>query len=373
MSGRRRLMGLVRKETLEILRDPSSLSIAFVLPAMLLFLFGYGVSLDAKHVRVALVVENPTEATASLTGSFVSSEYFDPVFTNHRRPAEHALLAGEVQGVVVVRDDFGRRLYDSAGPAPIQVIVDGTDGNTGRLIIGYTKSIWQQWLTLRARNEGRDLGEPVRLEQRIWFNPEVRSRNFLVPGLVAIIMTLTGALLTSLLVAREYDRGTIEALLVTPARISDILIGKLIPTFALGIASMALSVVMAIWLFDVPFRGSFWILLVVSSLFMLAALGLGLLISSVAKNQFVAGQISIMVSFLPAFMLSNFIFALSSTPGWVQAISYVVAARYFIDILKTLFLAGDVWSVILPNAAALLLMAALFLFLSRLLTRRHLE
>lgn len=368
----KRLQGLVIKETRQILRDPSSIGIAFVLPTILLFLFGYGVSLDAKHVQVALVVEQTTEATTSFTASFMGSEYFEPLLLPQRQTAEKALLAGKVQGMVVLRENFAEQIHKKEG-APIQVIVDGTDANTGRQILGYVRRVWRDWLELHARNQGLTFQQPVNQEFRIWFNPEVRSQNFLVPGLIAIIMTLTGALLTSLLVAREYDRGTIEALMVTPATADELLLGKLIPTFFLGMGGMALSLAMGVGLFEVPFRGSLWVLFFTAALFMFATLGMGLLISTLAKDQFVAGQIAIMVTFLPAFLLSGFIFNLASTPAWIQAVSYLIAARYFIEILKTLFLVGNVWGIILPNGAALFLMASVLLTLSRILTHKRLE
>ena len=201
----------------------------------------------------------------------------------------------------------------------------------------------------------------------------MRSRDFLVPGLIAIIMTLIGALLTALVVAREWERGTMEALMVTPVRVSEILLGKLIPYFVLGMGGMTLSTVMAIWLFGVPFRGSFVVLAATSALFMLVALGMGLLISTLARNQFVAGQVAIIVTFLPAFILSGFIFDITSMPPIVQALTHVVAARYFVSILQSLFLAGDVWSVILTNSAALALMAVFFLGLTWRKTRKELD
>ncbi len=194
-----------------------------------------------------------------------------------------------------------------------------------------------------------------------------------MPGLVAVIMTLIGALLTAMVMAREWERGTMEALLVTPAAMREILIGKLVPYFILGMGGMALSVAMAVWLFGVPLRGSLLVLFGASSLFLLAALGMGLLISMLAKNQFVAGQVAIIVTFLPAFILSGFIFDIGSMPAVVRAITHVVAARYFVSILQTVFLAGNVWSVILPNALALAVMAVIFLGLTRRLSRKRLE
>jgi drug efflux transport system permease protein len=367
-----RLRGLIWKETLQILRDPSSIAIAFVLPAILLLLFGYGVSLDAEHVPVAVVIENPTDQTASFTASLVNSRYFAATIMRDRRAAEDALIAGDVDAVVLLQSDFSRRIWSSAG-APIQVIVSGTDANTARIIGGYMDGVWQTWLAQRALDEGRTLAPPVVADQRVWFNAEVRSRNFLIPGLIAIIMTLIGALLTAMVVAREWERGTMEALLVTPVRVGELLVGKLVPYFLLGMGGMILSTAMAVWVFGVPFRGSFVVLSVVSALFMLAALGMGLLISTLARSQFVAGQIAIIVAFLPAFILSGFIFDIASMPAVVQLITHIVPARYFVASLQTLFLAGTVWPVVLTNGAALLLMAAVFLALTRRKTRKSLD
>ncbi len=367
-----RLRGLIRKETFQIVRDPSSILIGFVLPVVLLLLFGYGVSLDARHVPVALVIENPTADTTSFVASLAGSEYFAPLAVPHRPAAERALAEGRVQGIVVLGSNFTRQL-SSAGGAPIQLIVNGTDANTARIIGGYVEGAWQKWLELAALDAGRALAPAVVIEQRVWFNPEVSSRNFLVPGLMAIIMTLIGTLLTALVVAREWERGTLEALMVTPVRIGEILLGKLIPYFGLGMGGMAASTVMAIWVFGVPFRGAFLVLLLVSTLFMLAALGLGLLISTVTKNQFAAGQVSIIVAFLPAFMLSGFLFDIASMPMVVRGLTHVVPARYFVSSVQTLFLAGNIWPIVATDMAALAVMAVLFLGLTRRKTRKSLE
>ncbi len=367
-----RLKGLMRKEFLQILRDPSSIAIAFLLPVALLLLFGYGVSLDAEHVPLALVVEEPSADTASLTGAFQRSRYFNPVITLDMNEAVEALKMRRVDGIVHLRGNFARDLRSSGG-AFIQVTVNGVDANNARQISGYVNGVWAKWLEQSARVRGEPLNLPVQIEQRVWFNSELRSRDFLVPGLIAVIMTLIGALLTALVMAREWERGTMEALLVTPAAMREILLGKLIPYFILGTGGMSLSVAMAVWLFDVPLRGSLWVLFGASSLFLLAALGMGLLISAVSKNQFVAGQIAIIVTFLPAFILSGFIFDISSMPWLVRIITHLMAARYFVSILQTVFLAGDVWSVILPNALALVVMAAFFLGMTRRKSRKRLE
>jgi ABC-2 type transport system permease protein len=367
-----RLRGLIRKEFHQVLRDPSSIAIAFLLPVMLLLIFGYGVSLDAEHVPLALVVEMPSEETSSLTGRFQQSRYFAPVQMRDLREAEAALRAGRVEAIVHLRSDFARQLHTPEG-APVQLIVNGVDANTAQLVLGYVQGVWQRWLTQQAQVNGGALKTPLKVESRIWFNSELRSRDFLVPGLIAIIMTLIGALLTALVMAREWERGTMEALMVTPVTMSEVLLGKLLPYYLMGMGGMALSVAMAVWLFHVPLRGSLWILFATSSLFLLAALGMGLLISTVTKNQFVAGQVAIITTYLPAFILSGFIFDIGSMPSVVQGITHIVAARYFVAILQTLFLAGNVWSVILPNTLALALMAAFFLGLSRQKMRKRLE
>jgi drug efflux transport system permease protein len=214
---------------------------------------------------------------------------------------------------------------------------------------------------------------PVQMEQRVWFNSELRSRNFLVPGLIAVIMTLIGALLTAMVMSREWERGTMEALLVTPLSMREVILGKLIPYFLLGMGGLVMSVIMALFLFEVPLRGSLWLLFAASALFLVTALGMGLLISTVARSQFVAGQVALITTFLPAFLLSGFIFDIGSMPPVVQGITHIVAARYYIAILQSVFLAGNVWSVILPNALGLLVLASIFFGLTLRNARKRLE
>ncbi len=367
-----RMNGLIRKEFLQILRDPSSIAIAFLMPFFLLLLFGYGVSLDAEHVPVALVVEAPDPETASLAGSFMASRYFSPTVYSRMSEAITAMNERRADAIVHLRSDFGRMIYSSGG-APIQVIIEGSDANTGRLVSGYIEGTVQIWLAQQARFKGQSLQAPVDMRPRIWFNSEVRSQNFLVPGLIAVIMTLIGALLTSMVVAREWERGTMEALAVTPVTMTEILLGKLIPYFILGMGGMILAVSMAYFLFEVPLRGSLWLLIATSALFLLVALGMGLLISIIARNQFVAGQVAIIVTFLPAFILSGFIFDIASMPVGVQVITHLIAARYYVAILQTIFLAGDIWSVIVPNTMALFVMAVFFLGVSRRKARKRLD
>ncbi len=367
-----RLKGLVRKETLQIIRDPSSIALAFVLPIILLFLFGYGVSLDARNIPLGIVVEQPDAATQSLSGSFEQSYYFSPHYFQTIQQAETALKFHQIQGIIWLKQNFARQLF-SHTQAVIGVRVNGVDSNQANLTLGYIQGTWQDWLYRYARVQGVKLNIPIEAEPRVWFNPAVSSRMFLIPGVVAIIMTIIGSLLTAMVVAREWDRGTMEALLVTPLSNIEFIAGKIIPYFVLGMGSLAATVILAIWLFDVPFIGSVGILLVTGALFMLVSLAVGLLISVLSKNQFVAGQVAIVISFLPAFILSGFVFDIHSMPAAIQVITHIVPARYFVAILQSLFLAGNIWPIILTNTAELLILLLIFSRLVAKKTRKRLE
>ncbi len=367
-----RLLGLVRKESLQIIRDPSSIGIAFFLPVLLLLIFGYGVSLDARDIGLAVVVDAPDPLAMSLVSGFKRSEYFAPVTIPSIQEAEEAMMRRQVDAIVWLREDFSRDLL-ARGGAPVGVIINGVDANKARLIEGYIGGVWQQWLARISDARGLDFRIPVRVKFRIWFNPAVRSRDYLVPGLIAVIMTLIGAMLTSMVVAREWERGTMEALMVTPVSIYEILLGKIIPYFILGMGGMALSVVMAIFLFAVPLHGSLPALFAASALFMLTTIAMGLLISTVADSQFVAGQMAIVVTFLPAFILSGFIFDIGSMPVVIRAVTRIVPATYFVAILQSIFLAGDIWSIFFVNCGWLAVMCAVLLFIIRKKSHKRLR
>lgn len=367
-----RLRGMIRKEWLQVMRDPSSIAIAFFLPLLLLLIFGYGVSLDAKNIRIGLVIEQPDGPSLSFAGGFEHSPYFAPISLPSIQEAEIALRQSKIDGIVWLRHTFGRDYLRKDAP-PIGVFVNGVDANTARLIEGYVQGIWFGWLEQQAERAGKQLRSPVQLEQRIWFNPQVRSTDFLVPGILAVIMTLIGALLTALVIAREWERGTMESLLVTRISVVEILLGKLIPYFILGMGGLLLSLAMAHTLFHVPIRGSLWLLLAVSALFLWVALGMGFFISTLFKSQFVAALVAMVSTFLPAFILSGFIFDIRSMPAVIQGLTHLIAARYYVAILQTLFLVGDVWSVILPNAAALVAMGLFFHGLVYRKSRKTLE
>ncbi len=373
---RTRLRALLVKEWLQIIRDPSSIALAFFIPIIMLLLFGYGISLDPKELPVAFVMDKPDPTSSTLLARFRHSDYFNPMPMTSFAEAQQLLLARKVDAVIRLQADFTRRLM-TGGQAPVQLIVNGVDSNRALQILGYVTMTWQKWLasTSKTLPGTQSLGPVglVDLQQRIWFNEAIRSENFLVPGLMAIIMTLIGTLLTAMVMAREWERGTMEALLVTPVSRLEIVLGKLIPYFLLGMGGLVLCIVMAVFLFNVPFRGSLVLLLFLGGVFMTGTLGLGLFISSTAKNQFVAGQIALLAAFLPSFFLSGFIFELASTPQFIQVLSYIVPAKYFVNIVQTLFLAGNVTSVLLPNLAGMAILALVFMTLAFRKTRKSLE
>jgi len=366
----RRLWSLVRKEARQVIRDPSSIAIGIVLPVILILLFGYGLSLDVTHAPVAVVLEDPSPDARDLAAAFQLSTYFDAQLLPSMPRARELMLARKVDAILRIRPDFSRQL--SLGEAEVQVLVHGTDANHARIIQTYAQGAVGQWAAQRSAEGKQVLLGPVTVQNRLWFNEANESRYFLVPGLIVLIMTLIGAFLTSLVVAREWERGTMEALFVTPVRPDEILLGKTIPYFALGMIGLVLCLLGAKFLFHVPFRGSVTLLAAVSMLYLLVALAIGLLISSTVKSQFVASQIALLVTFLPAVMLSGFLFDLRSMPALVRVITYILPARYYVALLQTIFLAGDIWAVILPDAAVLAGMTTLFFVLTRRATQKKL-
>jgi ABC-2 type transport system permease protein len=367
----RRIWSLVRKETHQIGRDPSSIATGVVLPVILILLFGYGISLDVQNVPVAVVLEDPTPQSTDLAGRFQLSPYFDVKILTSMRQAEQLMLARKVDGIVRIRPDFARQRM--LREAQVQILVHGTDANKARIIQTYAQGAVAEALAGQGAEGQAAVGGPVVMRDRLWFNAANDSHYFLVPGLVVLVMTLIGALLTAMVMAREWERGTLESLFVTPVQIDEVLLGKTIPYFALGMVGLSLCLLAARFLFGIPVRGSIWVLGAGSMLYLLVALGVGLLISTATKSQFVASQVTVLVSFLPAFMLSGFLFDLRSMPVAVRALTMILPARYYVAVLQTAFLAGDVWSVIVPNMVVMAVMAAALLGLARFITRKRLD
>ncbi|MDE2303280.1 MAG: ABC transporter permease [Sphingomonadales bacterium] len=368
----RRLRALLAKELTQILRDPSTFLIALVLPLLLLFLFGYAVSLDTSRTRIALVLEDSGAAAQSLAQAYENSRYFDVALLRASAPAKELMVEDRSRGIVVIPQDFSRRLARGTAPV-VQVITDGSQPNTAGFVAAYAKGVLGDWAAARRPALARALAGTVTARPRFWYNPGLESRNFLVPGAIAIVMTMIGTLLTALVVAREWERGTMEAMIATPMTMAEFVLSKVVPYFLLALAAMAMCTVLAVTLFGVPFRGSVLALALVSSAFLLPALGLGLFVSTVTRNQFVASQIALLASFLPTFLLSGFLYEISSMPAWIRAITFLVPARYLIPPLQTIFLVGDVWPMFWRDSAIMAGFGVGFFMLSLRATRRSLD
>jgi ABC-2 type transport system permease protein len=367
----RRVAALVRKEGRQVVRDPSSIAIGIVLPVILILLFGYGLSLDMKDIRVALVLDDRSAEATELAAGFQMSRYFITTYVSSMEQARELMLNRKADAILHVQSDFSRRL--ALGNAEVQLLVHGSDANRARIIQAYSEAALGAYLgRKRAAGEPGSAG-PINVQSQLWFNSANESRWFLVPGLIVLVMTLIGAMLTALVMAREWEHGTLEALFVTPVRPDEILLGKTIPYFILGMIGFALCVAAAKFLFHVPLRGSIWVLTGASMLYLLVALGIGLVISALVRSQFVASQVAILVTFLPAMMLSGFLFDLRSMPAPLRLLTYALPARYYVALLQTMFLAGDVWPVILPNTAVLGVMAVVLAIVTRGVTRKRLE
>lgn len=369
----RRLIALCRKESYQIVRDPSSIVIAFVLPVVLLFIFGYGVNLDSARIQIGVLSEDSAPEAAAFVTTLAGSPYFEVHQATRRADLAEWLTEGRIRGFVVLQPDFGARLDRPGATAPIEVVTDGSEPNTANFVGGYLQGAWATWNDQRRIDRGGTRGPSIEVVSRYWFNPAAISRNFIVPGSIAIIMTIIGALLTSLVVAREWERGTMEALLSTPMRRAEFLTSKTLPYFVLGLASMLICLVVAVWVFKVPFRGSLPMLLLLTSFFLGSSLGLGLLLSTVTRNQFTSAQAALQVAFLPATMLSGFIFEIASMPVPIQAVTYLFSARYFVNALQTLFQAGFVGRLLFQDLLLLAIAAVIFLGATAVKTRQRLD
>lgn len=368
----RRLRALTVKETRQLLRDKSNLMVGLFLPVVLILVFGYGLSFDIKNAPVALVSDDTSPTAQDVLAGFYLSPYFSVTPLRSMVEAQRLMRAGKVEAIVYLQSDFSRRL--AARDATIQVLVNAVDANRARVLEGFALGAIGQWSMKRAAaGDGGIMPAPaVRLETRLWFNEANTSTHFLVPGLIVLIMTLNGALLTSLVMAREWERGTLESLFVTPMNTGELIASKLIPYFGVGLAGLTMCLLAGKFLFFVPIRGSLLLIVLISMLYLLVSLSLGLLISAATKNQFLASQVALITSFLPALMLSGFIFDLRSVPAVVRAIGTVLPPTYYVEALQTLFLAGNVSGLLIKDCAVLLLAAVVLLVLIRINTRKQL-
>jgi len=367
----RRIRALTLKEARQILRDPSSIAIGIVFPLMMILLFGYGLSLDVSRVAIAVVDEDASADSAALIGTFQLSPYFEVTVLHSMTEAKTLVLNRRVDGAVLIPSDFTRRSH--SGEAELQIIVNGTDANQARIIQAYAQGPVAQWSAAQAGSGASFSVGPVIAVDRMWFNESNDSHYFLVPGLIVLVMTIIGAFLTAMVVAREWERGTLEALFVTPMQAGEFLISKFLPYFGLGMIGFVLCLLAAKFLFHVPLRGSLSLLCLASMIYLLVALGIGLLVSTLVKSQFLASQLAMLLTFLPAMMLSGFLYDLRSMPAFIRGITYILPARYAVALMQTLYLAGNVGSVVWPNLAVLAAMAAALMVFTRIATRKQLS
>ena len=369
----RRLRALCWKETLQMFRDPSSNLIAFALPMLLMFVFGFGINLDTPTLKIGLYNEASGTEADGFAAALSGTPSLDIARYQSREAMARDMTDSKIRGFIVIPADFSRRMKAEADTAPIQVVADGSEPNTAQFVSSHVGGVWQVWMMQRAEDRGEEMDREIALEPRYWFNPSAKSRNFLIPGSITVIMTVIGALLTSLVVAREWERGTMEALLASPVTRAELLLSKILPYYALGMLSLLLCVASARWLLGVPFRGSVLALCVVGTFFLLSVLGIGLAISTATRNQFNAAQAALNAAFLPATMLSGFIYEISSMPSFLRGVTHIVPARYFVSAIQTLFQLPTDWKHLMPDILLLVASAAFFLGITAKLTKRRME
>ncbi len=340
-----RLKAIARKEFLQIGRDPRSLALAVSIPILLLFLFGYALTLDVDRIPTVVYDQDRTPRSRDFIDHFLRSKYFQfQASARNYADLQQMLDSGQALMGLVIPANFSRDV-ELNHLATIQVLLDGTDANTATIAGGYASAITllysQELLQSKIKRLGvGKISPPIEPRIRIWFNPDLESKNFIVPGLIAVIMAILSAILTSGTGAREWERGSMEQLISTPVRHGELILGKLIPYFAIGILDLALSVAMGKFLFDVPLRGNGLLLFALASLFLLGAISQGMVVSILAKNQLMSSQISIILSYLPTFILSGFIYPIANMPQVIQWITYIVPGRYFVAVLKGIYLKG---------------------------------
>lgn len=367
---RRRLFAIAYKETLQVIRDPRSLAVALLMPLLQMVLLGYGVSLDIRRVPLCIYDQDNSQVSRELVQRFTASGWFTNAVTLHSDAAiRDALDRGICVGALVIPVSFARTMT-TTGSAPVQTVFDATDTNTSNVAIGYAQGIvagitsdferrWAAMHGFAPSNVGR-----VDLEPRVWFNEGLDSRNFIIPGVVAIILALVGAQLTSLTVSREWERGTMEQLISTPVTALEVMIGKLVPYFMIGLFDAAFCLCAAIFWFGIPLRGSVGTLVVTTALFTLVVLGIGYLMSVRIKSQLGASQIALILTMLPTTLLSGYTFPIDQMPAALRAATLVVYARYYITILRAVFLKGSSLLDVAAPVLALVIYAAVIIWLA---------
>ena len=365
-----RVKAVARKETIHVLRDPLSLAMAFAVPLFLLIIFGYAITFDVRDIDMVVLDRDQSSMSRALVTALRESSYFSLVgFVQRESELDQALDEGRARIAIIVPAGFGR---DSARgrSAPLGAFIDGSDANTATITQAYLSGIVSRFA---ERVGGQHQRQPFEVRTRVWYNAELRSRNFIIPGLIAVIMGIIVALLTSLTVSREWERGTMEQLIATPIRTTELIIGKLAPYFFIGLIDTIACVVMGTQLFQVPLRGSIILLLVIAGIFLAGGLCMGILISIISRNQLLSSQMALLSTFLPSFLLSGFIFSIANMPRPLQLVTMIVPARYFVKALKGLFLKGVPFSMLLGETALLMAFGAVFFFLANRRFQKRVE
>ncbi|MCR5224721.1 MAG: ABC transporter permease [Alphaproteobacteria bacterium] len=352
------LWALVKKEFLQIIRDPSSIIISFVLPLISVLIFMYGINMDSVKVTFGIKNDDYSAEVAHLVNAFGGSKYIDSIVSDDMNDLTQKLVRSEIKGIVSIPNDFSKKL-EMGQTADLMVISDGSEVNTANYLQNYVMQISNQWLATGkyAYSMSPMIVTPV---IRTWYNQNLNGYFFILPGSIAVTMTLIGILLTALVIAREWERGTMESLLSTRVSKMQIVFGKYIPYFCLGMLSTIFNLILCIGVFQVPFRGNYIVLLFVSGLFLFSSMGIGLLISSKLKNQFLASQVSLGIGFLPALLLSGLVFPINSMPRIVQEITKILPPRHYITFIESEFMVGTVWPVVFKCSALLIVIGLLF-------------
>ncbi len=363
---------LMKKEFLQIIRDPSCILIAFVLPLILLLLFGFALSLDAKHERTAVVLEDRSPLAFSVWETLKATEYIDAIYYPSLEEARKAMINSQVHTILVIPCNFTRQM-NNGKKSNVMLIADGGEAYTATITANYIQGIMNIWLQHQLRDNRIALFSPAKLIQRIWFNSELNTKYVLVPWCIVLIMAIIGSMLTALVVSREWERGTMEAMLATPVRKVDMVLSKLIPYYLIGMGAVFFCVVLSRFLFHVPFRGSIFPFFLASSVFLLIALLQGFFISTAVKNQFLASMAVLILGFLPNFFLSGVLFEIDSMPILLRGLTYLFPARYYVVCIQTSFIVGDVWYLFLRNIGMMSLMVLFFLIQTIRITPKRLE
>jgi ABC-2 type transport system permease protein len=364
----RRMKALVNKEFLQLSRDSSSLLLGIILPIALILIIGYGISLDIKNISTAVVLEDPSPKAQDAVSFLNGSAYFSPTYVTSLKEAEAMLLNRDASVIIDIPPDFTSTLAE--GRAKILVALDGVETATAMTTQGYIESALSSWL---LRQPGMDSGARITIESRMWYNDANSSTWFFLPGLIMLIVTIVGIMLTAIVMAREWERGTFESLFVTPVRPMELVLAKIIPYFCVALLGVFICLFLSRFLFEVPLMGSLAAVIILSMIYLMVALGIGLVISEITKNQFLACQTSMLISFLPCVVLSGFIFDLRSTPVAVQVVGKVLPFSHYLTCIRSIFLSGNNWSILLKEGGLLCLYGIFFIVGAFAMTRKKVE